>query len=238
MRIFFLGLSMVFLSCNGAPVPESRRPDAIPLNPVTKPLPYALMKNRIDSIRLVLRHAYATATDSAGRNKAIGDAKAFLLTIVGNDLYDYWQGTPWDFNGTSTVPKEGTIACGYFVTGLLQDAGYRLNRIKLSTCPSLTMMKELTTASAVKNRSLLKFDAFSGWIEKAEPGVYIAGLDFHTGFVVNDGKEAWFIHSNYIGKKGVVKERLRESAAFQVSKTRYITCLTKSEKFLRTWLLR
>ena len=31
-------------------------------------------------------------------------------------IHDEWMGTPWDFSGTSQVPRKGSIACGYFVS--------------------------------------------------------------------------------------------------------------------------
>lgn len=98
------------------------------------------------------------------------------------------------------------------------------------------MMKELTSSKDIKNLSYLTYKEFGNWMRDYGKGLFIVGLDFHTGFIVNDGNEVWFMHSNYINKAGVLKEKLTESAALKSSKTRFITCLTENENFLRNWL--
>lgn len=98
-------------------------------------------------------------------------------------------------------------------------------------------MKELTSSKSIMNISSLDYDEFTNLIKSYGKALFIAGLDFHTGFIMNDGNEVWFIHSNYIMKAGVMKEKVKESLALKSSKTRYITCLSNNEKFLRSWLL-
>jgi len=98
------------------------------------------------------------------------------------------------------------------------------------------MMKALT-GGKVENKSSLNAEAFYLWMKNQGKGIYIAGLDFHTGFIVSDGRECWFLHSDYINKRGVIKEKLNESRAFRASGTRYITCLTNNTQFLSNWLL-
>ena len=66
--------------------------------------------------------------------------------------------------------------------------------------------------------------------------VYIAGLDFHTGIIVSDSTCNWFIHSDYIRRRGVVKERIQESLALKASKTLWIVSLTESKTAMRNWL--
>jgi hypothetical protein len=90
----------------------------------------------------------------------------------------------------------------------------------LSICPSMIMMKALTSAKEIKNLSRFSYEQFSDYLKENGPAVFIVGLDYHTGFIVNDGNESWFIHSNYINKEGVVKERVSDSKALKSSKTR------------------
>jgi hypothetical protein len=229
-RVLLLSFLFCIYSCHHA---DSGEKTGKSLN--TAPLlSYQQEKHFIDSNRKVFQKIYL---DDTTKEVAFSSAKRFLLQTIGTDLYQYWKGTPWDFNGTTTTPQRGTIACGYFVNSVLQDAGVKLNRTKLSVCPSLTMMKELTSIQSIKNLSALSYDGFEQWIRQNGEGVYITGLDFHTGFIINDGNEIWFLHSNYIGKQGVIKEKIKTSQALKASKTRYITCLTESKKFLMGWLL-
>jgi hypothetical protein len=160
----------------------------------------------------------------------------YWINAISNEIYSKWQNTPWDFNGIATEPQQGTIACGYFVTTILRDMDLRLNRIKLSTCASSEMMKSLTPQQKIKNLSYLSYSDFNDAVKAFGKGVYIIGLDFHTGFIVNDGTENLFIHSNYIGRKGVTKETVLSSAALKASKTRWLVSLTSDKNFLQRWL--
>jgi hypothetical protein len=82
----------------------------------------------------------------------------------------------------------------------------------------------------------MDYRSFNDKLTELGKGVYIIGLDFHTGFIVNDGKENWFIHSNYIGRKGVTKEAIMNSDALKASKTRWLISLTNDKSFLERWL--
>jgi hypothetical protein len=160
----------------------------------------------------------------------------YWVNNLSKDMYNYWQGTAWDFNGTTTIPKNGTIACGYFVNTILQDMGCKINRIKLSICPSSVMMKSLVPGQSLINLSALSYTDFCEKVFFMGKGVYIIGLDFHTGFIVHDGTKAWFIHSNYIGRKGVTKEPILHAQALQASKTRWMVSLTGDKRFIKNWL--
>lgn len=46
-----------------------------------------------------------------------------ISRIIIDSLMPCWYGTPWDFNGCTTEPGKGSIACGYFVSTVLRDAG-------------------------------------------------------------------------------------------------------------------
>jgi hypothetical protein len=168
---------------------------------------YTEIKDDIAAKRKQFAAKYSSITVSA--QAEISD---YWVNAISNELYIKWQNTPWDFNGITTEPQQGTIACGYFVTTILRDMDLRLNRIKLSTCASSEMMKSLTPMQKIKNLSYLSYPDFNATVRRFGKGVYIAGLDFHTGFIVNDGTENWFIHSNYIGRKGVTKETVLNSA--------------------------
>lgn len=63
--------------------------------------------------------------------------------------------------------------------------------------------------------------------------VFIVGLDFHTGYIIKENNKLNFLHSNYIGRKGVVKEKLNFSAAFQNSRSYVIGCLSENTLLLK-----
>lgn len=160
----------------------------------------------------------------------------FWIESIGGDLYNAWYNTPWDFNGMASRPNEGAIACGYFVTTILRDMDVNIDRTKLAVCASSIMMKNLTPRQKIMNLSSLAYIGFNDELKKRGKGVYVIGLDFHTGFLINDGLENWFVHSNYINRKGVTKEPVSTSIALQTSKTRWLVSLTNDKDFLNKWL--
>jgi len=160
----------------------------------------------------------------------------YWVNSISNDLYNEWENTPWDFNGTTSEPQKGNIACGFFVATILQDMDLKVNRRKLSVCTSSQMMKSLTPQQKPRNLSYLSYPEFNNKLKEYGKGVYITGLDYHTGFIVNDGTEIWFIHANYIGSKGVTKEKVMHSSALKSSKTRWVVSLTGDKDFLQGWL--
>lgn len=196
---------------------------------------YYEIKKEIQSQRRAFSVKYSPQTLLT---KDHDDLTHFWINTISEDLFAKWQNTPWDFNGITTIPRQGAIACGYFVTTILQDMDVKLNRIKLSTCASSEMMKSLAPQQPIKRLNHLSYSDFNNMLKDYGKGVYVIGLDFHTGFIVNDGKENWFIHSNYIGRKGVTKEPVSSSEALQSSKTRWLVSLTGDTSFLQKWLRR
>lgn len=141
--------------------------------------------------------------------------KHLFFQFIHKDVPAYWTGTKWNFNGITRTPKEGKIACGYFITNTLTDFGLDIPRFKLAQVPSSEMIEAL----CVNIQKPVNFEGLVNYIERQEnETVFIVGLDFHTGYITKaSNDEIYFIHSNYIGREGVVKERIRESAALKAS---------------------
>lgn len=189
MKYLFFFVFLAFIGCNKTKV-ESE-------NLETKKVPY---KEFLVSIN----------------KKSEEEKKKYLFTFINYDVPNYWASTPWSFNGTSREPQKGTIACGYFVTNTLTDFGFDINRTYLAQQVSSVMIKKLCKDIKYfsKRQDLDKYI-----LSKDKNQVYIVGLDFHTGFITRENKDTYFIHSNYIKNKGVVKELTQTSQALNTSKT-------------------
>ena len=70
-----------------------------------------------------LTELYATA-EEARRPDVVARARADVHSLIIDEIFSAWIGTRWDFDGTSQTPREGRIACGYFVSTVLRDAGF------------------------------------------------------------------------------------------------------------------
>lgn len=162
--------------------------------------------------------------------------KKVFVDAITQRIFPYWYGTSWDFNGTTETPQRGTIACGYFVTTTLRDMGVPLNRVKLAQCASEQMIRQLTTKKNIYHFSNMNLKQFElKMIEKGD-GLYIVGLDNHTGFIFMNGNQHYFIHSTGWFPFKVVKDILNESKILAKSKYRVVGKISDDDLFLKNWI--
>ncbi|MGC4104581.1 hypothetical protein [Ferruginibacter sp.] len=161
--------------------------------------------------------------------------KIFTAAVV-QTIIPSWIGTPWSFNGTSETPQQGSIACGYFVTTILRDAGLSLARIKLAQCASEQMILALVQSRYVQHFSNVNMDSFLQAIQQQGYGLYIVGLDNHTGFIYNDGSTVYFIHSTFVGTRNVQYEPAADSYVLRQSKYKVLGKISADEKVLNRWI--
>ena len=138
--------------------------------------------------------------------------------IIHNELieciFPRWYNTPWDYNGYTNTPKQGVIACGYFVSTTLKHIGFNLNRYDIAKMYSSAIVKVLCHNDyEVKN----SYKDFSSYCSQLNDGLYILGLSNHVGFLSIETGEAYFIHSDYSSEKGVRKEKIEDSFALKNS---------------------
>lgn len=92
-------------------------------------------REALDGVRrekVALLGRYRNAGTDSPRDLILREAGDVFREAVARDIAPFWYGTPWDFNGTTEQPGTGAIACGYFVTTVLRDAGVQLERVRLA----------------------------------------------------------------------------------------------------------
>lgn len=167
-------------------------------------------------------------------NKELLGAK--FVEIISTRIFPYWYGTKWGFYGTTEIPNEGEIACGYFVTTTLRDMGVPIKRIKLAQCASEEMIRALIKPNYIHHFSGSGINAFESSLEKLGNGIYIVGLDNHTGFILVSQSGNYFIHSSGAFPFQVIKEKLSESGILKKSKYKVVGKINSDEAFLRNWV--
>jgi hypothetical protein len=151
-------------------------------------------------------------------------------------LFAYWYGTKWSFNGVSQIPGNGSIACGYFVTTLLRDAGLPIDRVKLAQMGSEAMIQSLCDKKSIHRYNNYKMYAMLNDINKLGNGIYLLGLDTHTGFIWKENKQIWFVHSSGRFPFRVKKEQVQNSVTIWKSKYKVLGQLTNDSKVINCWL--
>ncbi len=191
---------------------------------------YALTKQNVSSLKAELLRQYK-------QNKIpLKTVEDNFNAIMIDSIFPYWYGTIWDFNGITQTPGKGTIACGYFVTTTLQQAGAVLNRSKLGQSASEQIIKTLVVTNAKKIICNQPIDSLMAYILNKGNGLYIIGLDSHVGFIYNDKGAVYFIHAKWANPKAVVKEAAKTSGILASSKYKQIGKLSSDSVFLKRWL--
>lgn len=197
-------------------------------------VPYKTLLSHIASEQSRLQTLYKQP--HANKAAIIEQARQYVLQRLDLDVFPAWYGTAWEFHGTSETPGQGAVACGYFVFTALRDVGFRLPRVKLSQLPSESAIKNLVPATQIKRFSGASLEQIQDHLTKHGHGLYLAGLDYHIGFVVYDDKGSRFVHSSYYNPPlAVLSEPLNAKNPFYDSKYRVIGKLL-DDAMMQHWL--
>jgi hypothetical protein len=156
--------------------------------------------------------------------------------ILVNKIFPFWYGTFWSFYGHTQVPGQGSIACGYFVTTTLTHAGIKLNRTKLAQCASEQMIKTIVQKKYINYYNNLPINEFVTKIKQNGKGLYLIGLDNHTGFIfINNLNQVRFIHSSGRFPFAVINEDAEKSVVLQKSVYKVVGKISEDEILLSNW---
>ncbi len=141
------------------------------------------------------------------------EAREAVLGAVTRELLPAWYGTPWEFYGASRTPRVGSIACGYLVSTVLEAAGFRVERVRMAQQPAEHIVKTLVPAKRTWRFRDRPVSEVVRRVQREGEGLYLVGLDYHVGFLWNDGAQVWMCHSSYLGTAEVLCEDALTSPA-------------------------
>lgn len=193
---------------------------------------YALLRNKIEQKRIELNQKYSNATTQSAKSACLDSASTYLQIALVENVFPYWYGTDWDFNGISDKPQRGQIACGYFVSTTLKHCGMELNRYKVAQQYSHSIVN--TLCSDVKKYSGL--NAVLAYIATQPDNVYVVGLDNHVGFISKRNESITFVHSSFVGASCVEAEQADESPVLASSRLYVLGNVTGNKNLLLRWL--
>lgn len=182
---------------------------------------YKILLSDIKSKQENLKKEYAAAKTKEEKAKVLKNAQQVFEASF-EDVCKYWYGTKWSYSGTTQIPGEGKIACGYFVSTVLRDLGYPIDRIKMAQAASETLIRKTVDKKFIKVRVKKDFGDFMEEVEEMGDGIYILGLDTHIGFLFVNGNSTRFIHSSNSLLKGVRNQRAFSSGTIRRSKYRVV----------------
>ena len=165
-----------------------------------------------------------------------------IKTEFTNQLVDkiipHWYGTPWSFGGHTTVPNQGEIACGYFISTTLRDMDIKLNRFTLAQKSPLDEAKMISCGSVInKVVQDTPEKAFEEIDSLTKEGLYFIGFDEgHVGYLLKREGELFLIHSNYLNPVSVCMETLKESRVFKRFTKFHLVDISHNDTLLQRWL--
>lgn len=186
--------------------------------------------------RQLLASAYKKASSASEKKVIIDEARVSFVASI-TTLLPYWYGTPWDFNGISQTPQQGSIACGYYVSTVLRDSGLDVERAKLAQQASENIIKSLTDDTHIKRFSNQSLADFLAVVDEWGAGLYVVGLDFHVGYLWHDGEQMRFIHATALPPSRAISEPAETSPALNNSRYRVIGKISADDELIKKWLL-
>lgn len=194
---------------------------------------YNTLKSHITAVQNKFRKSYKAANENE-KKALIKAARDTVFKAIITDYFSFWNGTKWSFHGTTRTPGSGSIACGYFVTTVLEDAGFPIPRVKWAQVASETAIRAMTHHLKLLNNCSIS--VVEKYIKDAGPGLYVAGLDNHIGFIYNNGKKTGFVHSTYYWlDKGVMDQKLDSNNPLKKSNYRIIGKIL-DDKMMESWI--
>jgi len=197
---------------------------------------YKALISNLELSKLALKKRYQASRSNKEKDAVLNEAREQVLEVITNSVFPAWYGTIWAYSGMTTQPREGFIACGYFVTTVLKQTGLSINRVKLAQAASETMINAINNKRHMKRFRKVALPKFVNAVKELGAGLFIVGLDNHTGFLFYDEKVVYFIHSSYQFPFSVLKEKALESQILQDSKYRVIGKLFNDNAAMRRWL--
>ncbi|MDR2693434.1 MAG: hypothetical protein LBB74_04370 [Chitinispirillales bacterium] len=194
---------------------------------------YDALKTEISAQQQCFSQRYAAASEK-DKTAILSEAQKYLTNVICDTIFPYWYDTPWSFHGATRVPKQGTVACGYFVTGILTDAGFQIPRVKWAQAASENVIVKIAeNIKRFRNRPVAEVIAY---VNQNGDGLYIAGLDCHVGYIYKSDTTLRFVHSSYYEPEtGVMSQPLEGWNPLNDSKYRVIGKLLGGE-MVRNWV--
>ena len=200
------------------------------------PARYASLISELSANRKLFKTLYIGASTDIERQQIITQASALLEESL-PPMMRCWLGHPWAYEGIATIPGEGKIACGYFVSTIMRDAGFKINRIRVAQQASQNIIRTFVDNSkSYEVRTNTPYDEYVDDISKKYEGIHIVGLDMHVAFIVIKDGEMRFIHSGGL-QKCVVDEGRNEAYSLKNSNYRVISNISRNNNAVKKWIL-
>ncbi len=164
-------------------------------------------------------------------------SKQFKESLL-NRIIPFWEATEWSFEGHTSQPKKGEIACGYFVSTTLKHIGININKYQLAQQNPINEAKSLVLNGEIIEIEGEMIEENIKSIHKRLPeGIHFIGFDqSHVGYILKEKEQLYLIHSNYTDARGVEIETIETSTVFASYSKFYLVPLSTNKRLLKRWV--
>ena len=117
---------------------------------------------------------------------------------------------------------------------VLHDAGFNVHVRKLQRQPSQLIIKSFVGGTRMRKFSNKPMKAFMASVREMGPGLFIIGLDFHVGLLLQTEDDLRFIHASF-ETETVVNEDAATAMPIVTSKYKVVGKIL-SPANIRSWL--
>ncbi len=202
------------------------------------PETYRALIDELASERQQLKELFLNANSQAEQEKILSHA-SFLLEEAMPRMMRCWLGHPYDFNGTASTPGgEGKIACGYFVSVVMRDAGFDINRFTVARQPSQNIIRTFVKSDDhLEIKVATPYPLYVEHLTNKYEGIQIIGLDTHVAFVVIKDGKLNYIHATAGSEQCVVDQDVDNASSLKASNYRVISNISRNPEVIRSWIL-
>ncbi len=176
----------------------------------------------------------AKRTQLVSQDANAGVVRAELISSM-EMLIAFWIGTRWALGAPqTTTPQQGKVNCGTFVGRILHDAGFKVHVKKLQRQPSQLIIKSFVGGKRVRKFSGATMKRFLASVRQMGSGLFIIGLDFHVGFLLQTEDDLRFIHASF-ETETVINEEAATAMPITSSGYRVVGKILSPEN-IRSWL--
>lgn len=213
--------------------PQPKEVNSVPL--VQHPLDletYDSLKLHIRQRRIEFTHRYESAKSDSTRAAVEEKAAQYLLDILSNEVFPAWFGTTWAFEGYTNTPRQGKVACGYFVSTTLKHADFKLNRYKLAQAYSHRIAEVLGD----RLQRFQDMKKMLDYISEHPNDLYVVGLDNHVGFIEKHDSAVYFTHSSYWNPVEVIRQDAFSAPLLESSHVYVLSHVLTNRSLMQKWI--
>lgn len=166
-------------------------------------------------------------------NEVLIKASQYLEEVIPSDIIHYWYGTAFDKEGTAETPRAGSgIACSYFVTTILREAGFSISRSRVAQKGALELAQTLCNQQLTHCNNAE--EAYQ-LVKTKGKGLYFIAFSHHVGLIYHDGQEAYLIHSSPLAARTVARVKMEGARSFEYSKYYDIGKMSDNLALVEKW---